>query len=133
MTILVVVSVCSPINRFPFDCFFSFQTVFVSCRDSRRFFCVGQFSGVQTRPIVVAHAPSPLSISLRRHRGYSVRNAPFFVSSSRLTRSSRFLAIFFRSPYVRDLNMQNDFFSLPRRLLPLFGPPRPHNYRVAGK
>lgn len=62
VTILMVVSVCSAINRFPFDCFFSFQTVFVSCRDSRRFFCVGQFSGVQTRPIVVAHAPSPFSI-----------------------------------------------------------------------
>lgn len=79
VTRLRVVSVCPPISRFPFDCFFLLPSSFcLSCRDSRRFFCVGQFSGVQTRPIVVAHAPSPFSVSFRRCRGSLAQSAPFF-------------------------------------------------------
>jgi len=93
MTRLRVVSVCPPISRFPFDCFFFlFPSSFcLSCRDSRRFFCVGQFSGVQTRPIVVAHAPSPFSVSFRRCRGSLAQSAPFFALSFRLARSLCFV------------------------------------------
>lgn len=101
-------------------------------RHSRCFFCVGQFSGVQTRPIVVTHAPSPFSISLSRRRGSLARNAPLFAFLLSLSRSlflsiSFLLSISFSNslalcasplPFpvcpTRDLNMQSDFF--PRRV-----------------
>ena len=110
-------------------------------RDSRLFFYAGQFSGVQTRSIVVAHAPLPRSLFLSFSLTSRITPAtPFSFSLSlslSLSRATPRATVFqlprscSRSPV--GFKYAKRLFSSPPRLLPLFGPPRPHNYRVAGK
>lgn len=85
-------------------------------RDNRVFFCAGQFSGVQTRSIVIAHAPLPPSLPLSSLWTDNSGN-PFLPLSFSL-KPPRFQLPRSCSHSTTDLNMQNDFFLRHRGSFP---------------
>lgn len=72
-----VVSMCPPISRFPFDCFFfSSQVVFVLIVVA--FSASANFRVCKHGPLSWRTRPPSFSVSFRRRRGSLAQNAPFF-------------------------------------------------------